>query len=128
MAERLDHLTVAAIVQGMHADPFSVLGEHKAGRYRVARAFVPTAHSLTVTTLDGADLGTLERTHPDGMFEGRIKARRNRGPLRLVATSDAGSWAFVDPYSFGPILGPLDDFYAAEGTHLRLFDKLGAHE
>ena len=32
-----------------------------------------------------------------------------------------------DPYSFGPVLGPMDDYYIAEGTHLRLFDKLGAH-
>ena len=32
-----------------------------------------------------------------------------------------------DPYSFGPVLGPMDDYYINEGTHLRLFDKLGAH-
>ena len=41
----------------------------------------------------------------------------------------AGSheWWVTDPYSFGPVLGPTDDFLIAEGTHLRLFDKLGAH-
>src|SRR5690606_25175030 len=33
----------------------------------------------------------------------------------------------TDPYSFGPVLGPMDDYYIAEGSHLRLFDKLGAH-
>ena len=33
----------------------------------------------------------------------------------------------TDPYCFGPVLGPLDDYYIAEGSHLRLFDKLGAH-
>ncbi len=33
----------------------------------------------------------------------------------------------TDPYSFGPVLGPMDDYYASEGTHLRLFDRLGAH-
>src|SRR5690606_16045598 len=32
------------------------------------------------------------------------------------------------PYSFGPVLGPMDDYYLKEGSHLRLFDKLGAHE
>ena len=31
------------------------------------------------------------------------------------------------PTSFGPVLGPMDDYYIGEGTHLRLFDKLGAH-
>jgi len=30
-------------------------------------------------------------------------------------------------YSFGPVLGPMDDYYIAEGSHLRLFDKLGSH-
>ncbi len=33
----------------------------------------------------------------------------------------------VDPYSFGPVLGPMDDYYIREGSHLRLFDKMGAH-
>ncbi len=25
------------------------------------------------------------------------------------------------------MLGPLDDYYVAQGTHLRLYDKMGAH-
>jgi 1,4-alpha-glucan branching enzyme len=33
----------------------------------------------------------------------------------------------TDPYSFGPVLGPVDDFLIAEGTHQRLYDKFGAH-
>jgi len=124
---RLDRLTVTRIVQGMHDDPFAVLGEHRVGRAGVVRAFVPGATAVTVTGLDLAALGQLEQTHPDGFFEGRIAHRDRRGPLRLEAQGAAGSWAFIDPYSFGPILGPLDDYYVAEGTHLRLFDRLGAH-
>ncbi len=48
-------------------------------------------------------------------------------PLRLIASNANAEWSFADPYSFGPVLGPMDDYYSAEGTHLRLFDKLGAH-
>ncbi len=34
----------------------------------------------------------------------------------------------TDPFSFGPVLGPMDDYYIARGPRtLRLFDKLGAH-
>ena len=33
----------------------------------------------------------------------------------------------TDAYSFGPVLGPMDDYYIREGSHLRLFDKMGAH-
>jgi 1,4-alpha-glucan branching enzyme len=124
---RLSDLDALALVTGTHLDPFAVLGEHRAGRDRIVRAFVPTARSLRATTLAGEPLGELPRIHGAGLFEGRIAARRKGGPLRLEATGDAGSWAFVDPYSFGPVLGPMDDYFAAEGSHLRLFDKLGAH-
>ncbi|HEX7742007.1 MAG TPA: 1,4-alpha-glucan branching protein GlgB, partial [Sphingobium sp.] len=41
--------------------------------------------------------------------------------------ADGGEYQLVDPYGFGPVLGPLDDYYFAEGSHGRLFDKLGAH-
>jgi 1,4-alpha-glucan branching enzyme len=48
---------------------------------------------------------------------------------RARSRVSAGShqWQVTDPYSFGPVLGPLDDLLIAEGTHFRLFDKLGAH-
>lgn len=124
---RVDTLIVAAIVQGAFDDPFAILGEHVQGRQRVARAFVPGATSLRATTLDGKRLGDLEQTHPAGFFEGPITARRHPTALRFEASNAEGDWWFVDPYSFGPVLGPMDDYYAAEGTHLRLFDRLGAH-
>jgi 1,4-alpha-glucan branching enzyme len=37
------------------------------------------------------------------------------------------SHATEDPYAFTPTLGELDLHLFQEGTHLRLFDKLGAH-
>ena len=39
----------------------------------------------------------------------------------------ATRWLVTDPYSFGPVLGPMDDYFIAQGKHMRLFDKLGAH-
>ena len=123
---RLQDRMVNAIVEGTCDDPFAVLGVHGAGKRPVVRAFVPMATALTATTLAGKVLGELTCTHPAGFFEGRISASP-AGPLRLEAQGGGNSWAFVDPYSFGPILGPLDDHYIAEGTHLRLFDRLGAH-
>ena len=114
------------LVAGLHDDPFGVLGPHAVEGGTIVRALVPTATKLRVTDLTGAFLGELSRTHDAGLFEGMISTTP-QGPLRFEAESDAGLWAFVDPYSFGPVLGPLDDYYVSEGTHLRLFDKLGAH-
>ncbi len=77
-------------------------------------------------TLDGREVGTLSRRDGRGFFEGMVDVDR-RQPIKLEAGNDGGEWWVVDPYSFGPVLGPMDDYYIAEGSHLRLFDKLGAH-
>ncbi|MEO8667063.1 MAG: 1,4-alpha-glucan branching protein GlgB [Bauldia sp.] len=117
---------VDAIVAGSHGDPFAVLGLHDVGGTRVVRAFVPGAETVHAETRDGMLLGELARRHDGGFFEGPI-GRGARIPYRLTAANAGGAWTFEDAYAFGPVLGPMDDYYASEGTHLRLFDKLGAH-
>ena len=124
-----DKSAVAAIVSGAHDDPFGVLGLHDAGGGNwVARAYVPGAVKLSAQTLTAVTLGALPmRDDAAGFFEGLLPVAM-RQPLKYTATAaDGTTWSFIDPYAFGPVLGPLDDYYNAEGTHLRLYDKLGAH-
>ena len=117
---------VDAIVSGKHGDPFAVLGLHQAGGNWIARAFVPFAETLAAFDLDNNPLGDLTRRDPAGFFEGEV-ALKGRQPVKYRAANKGGSWELLDPYSFGPVLGPMDDYYLGEGSHLRLFDKLGAH-
>src|SRR4051794_14791048 len=107
---------VEAIVKGRHGDPFKLLGLHKMGGDWIARAFVPGAEAIEVAGLSGEPLGALERRDEAGFFEGKI-AITNRQPVRYHARNSGGSWSLIDPYIFGPVLGPLDDYYASEGTH-----------
>ena len=88
--------------------------------------FIPHAEQVTAYTLQGKKAGELLRRHEAGFFEGKL-AIRKRQPLKYHARNAGGEWWVTDPYSFGPVLGPMDDYYIAEGSHLRLFDKLGAH-
>ena len=117
---------VAAIVSGVHGDPFAVLGVQGIGGRLVARCFIPHAETVTAFTLAGKQAGELSRRDDAGFFEGRLSIRK-RQPLRYRAGNAGGEWSVTDPYSFGPVLGPMDDYYIAEGSHLRLFDKLGSH-
>ena len=117
---------VAAVVSGGHADPFSVLGPHEIVGTWVVRAFVPYAEQVTARDAGGTELGDLRCVDEAGFFEGPVPLTR-RGPIRFSASNAGGNWDIWDPYSFGPVLGPLDDYYISEGSHLRLFDKLGAH-
>ncbi|RVC13496.1 alpha-amylase family glycosyl hydrolase, partial [Mesorhizobium sp. M7A.F.Ca.CA.002.15.2.1] len=117
---------VAAIVAGTHGDPFAVLGVHEVGKSLYARCFVPNAEFVTAYTLTGTIAGELSRRNDGGFFEGKLSIKK-RQPLRYHARNAGGDWWLTDPYSFGPVLGPMDDYYIAQGSHLRLFDKLGAH-
>ncbi|PWV97202.1 1,4-alpha-glucan branching enzyme [Hoeflea marina] len=123
------HLPVdeaSAIASGTHGDPFAVLGVHPLGTGLVARTFIPDAAAVAALTLDGAPVGELQAGAAPGLFEGAVRLS-GRQPLRYKARNDQSEWEFVDPYCFGPVLGPMDDYFIGEGSHLRLFDKMGAH-
>ncbi|MCB1351333.1 MAG: 1,4-alpha-glucan branching protein GlgB [Rhodobacteraceae bacterium] len=115
-----------AIVNGQHGDPFAVLGVQSAGKGLAARCFIEGAETVEAFTLAGKSAGVLERLHPEGFFAGKLRVRK-RQPIRYHASNSGGDWWVTDAYSFGPVLGPMDDYYIGEGTHLRLFDKFGAH-
>ena len=117
---------IQAIIDGRHADPFKIMGLHQVGKLFIARAFVPGADILSVQTLDGKDLGALERRHPAGFFEGQVKADHLQ-PIRFLCANGGGRWVTADAYSLGPVLGPQDDYFIGEGNHLQLYKKLGAH-
>ena len=123
---RLPDDQVTAIIEARHADPFAVLGPHAEGKGTVIRAFVPHAATLEARGLDGGLLATLERRHPDGVFEG-FAERKLPFDYRLHAANDGGAWDLSDPYRFGPVLGPMDDYLLVEGTHKQLYERLGAH-
>ncbi len=124
MTRSLSRDAIAAIVAGQHGDPFSVLGPHEVGGRTVVRAYVPGARTVEVVGRDGTPIATLARRHDGGLFEGLLP-QRTRYLLR--AANDSGSWTIDDPYAYGPVLGPMDDWLLGEGTHVRLYDRLGAH-
>jgi len=116
---------IAALLTGGHDDPFSLLGVFPAPRGSFARTWIPGADSAQAYSLDGAILGMLTRVNDAGLFEGKLK--RKAQPVRYKARGGGAEWWVTDAYSFGPVLGPVDDFLMNQGSHLRLFDKLGAH-
>ncbi|MCE3257203.1 MAG: 1,4-alpha-glucan branching enzyme [Nitrobacter vulgaris] len=116
---------ISALLDGTHADAFSLLGLHEGPKSVFARTILPGAATAEAYSLAGDPLGTLKQSDPRGLFEGNINGQRQ--PVKYRCTAGTHAWWVTDPYSFGPVLGPIDDFLINQGTHLRLFDKLGAH-
>lgn len=116
---------IEALLSGTHADPFSLLGTHAGPQGTFARAVLPGADQASAFSLKGGALGKLQKVDDRGLFEGVIKGKPR--PVKYHCKAGRNSWWVADPYSFGPVLGPVDDLLIAEGTHYRLFDKMGAH-
>ncbi len=124
----LSDAEVDALRQGIHADPFAVLGLHADARGGLwLRAFLPGAQTVQVLEAGSdRDLGALRLRHPDGLWEARLRIRKPRAYRLAVRWGDGSDTVLDDPYRFGMLLGDTDVWLLAEGTHLRPFEVLGA--
>ena len=123
----LDGAALAAlrdVAEGRASDPFSVLGPHQAdGGLRVT-AFDPGAVSMTAV-FEGASVPLSPVEGIAGVFSG-IAPDRSAYTLRAEG-SGGESWSYDDPYRYSPVLGEIDEYLIGEGTHMRLWQALGAH-
>ncbi len=122
---------VERLVRVEHSNPHSVLGAHpytlhgKSGV--VVRAFHPEAVKAEVL-IERRKPVVMEKCHPGGLFGSFVVRRRLPLPYSIRFTfADGNDWVSQAPYRFLPTLGEVDVYLAAEGTHERLYDKLGAH-
>jgi 1,4-alpha-glucan branching enzyme len=113
-----------AVIEGRHADPFRYLGPHEEDGVPVVRVLLPDARQVIVVGHDG-DEYPLVRIHEAGLFAGRRPD--DLGAYRLRVRFGDTVVELEDPYRFPPVLSDLDLYLLGEGTHLQLYDKLGAH-
>ncbi|MDR1163965.1 MAG: 1,4-alpha-glucan branching protein GlgB [Candidatus Accumulibacter sp.] len=151
----LDEADIVALSRGEHGDPFAVLGVHADGEGRfLLRSFQPGAKAVfAINPRTGSVLAALSqrktREGDSGLFEGALPERwapgkqgkpraKNHAHLprgladvppayRLRIVWPGGVQETDDPYRFPPLLGEVDVWLLAEGSHLRPFEQLGAH-
>ncbi len=122
---------IAALTGGTHGAPFDLLGIHPVSlesRPALAvRAFQPQARAVAVLRDPGGPtLMTL--VDPAGFYEAIFEGEEQVFPYRLqITTRDSVTYTAEDPYRFPPALTEFDLHLIGEGTHTRLYDKLGAH-
>ena len=125
---------VAAIIAGYHSTPFDILGMHPQAANGtpglVIRTFQPQA--LAVSVIRGGQVYPMRRAHRDGFFEAEFPGEAEFFPYRLSITLPAPAGApeqayeSDDPYRYPPVLTDFDLHLFSEGTHFRLYEKLGA--
>ncbi|WP_083523120.1 1,4-alpha-glucan branching protein GlgB [Pseudoclavibacter albus] len=118
---------LAALEQGEHGDPHTVLGQHPGAApnevtIRVRRPFAKTVTAVLRTSgarieLEHLSHGIWTGTHSYGLDDYTIEARYEGGHLDVRD----------DPYRFTPSIGEIDLFLFGEGRHERLWHVMGAH-
>jgi len=112
---------VARLLSASHDEPFSVLGPHSDGKQNWVTAIDPGADLLSAVA-DGIEY-PLERIE-GALFCGTVPDGQT---YRLRGRGMGGTWDYDDAYRFGPVLTDLDEYLLGEGTHLRMWEALGAH-
>jgi 1,4-alpha-glucan branching enzyme len=124
----MNQTTLQSLQNGLHGDPFALLGMHQEDGKLLVRALLPGAAGVSVIDKkSGKSCATLERLQGSDVFAGVLARRKN--PFAYLLDVDWGSHRQVmeDAYRFGPVLSDTDIWLLAEGTHTRPFEVMGAH-
>ncbi len=125
----LEDAQIEALVNGRHGDSFALLGLHDnpVGPGLVVRALLPWADAVAVTDRDsGRTLITMNRIHPDGLFEAVLTRRRRRFAYSLEVSAGDHRQQLEDPYRFPACREDADYYYFSEGTEEFAWRRLGA--
>jgi 1,4-alpha-glucan branching enzyme len=121
---------IESIIRADHGDPFGILGMHTDGPDGAVtvRTFMPEARRVElIDGQSGETIGDLEKIHSDGFWSLTLRDRQTPFRYRFRIEFATHTGEFEDAYRFPPVLGQLDVHLLAEGTHLRSFERLGAH-
>jgi 1,4-alpha-glucan branching enzyme len=122
---------VQRIIENQHHDPFEVLGPHPVelnGKSSWAiRAYLPSAESVTVMFPEQRAEHLMYSTHHPHFFE-CILSGAEPATYQFRVTEAGHERVMYDPYAFkSPLITEYDRYLFAEGSHQRIYEKLGAH-
>ena len=121
---------VRRLLSAHHANPHAILGAHpvtvQGTSGVVVRAMHPDATAIDVLP-EGREPIPMER-ETGALFSAFLP--KATAPLRYRLRFHFGGgavWERDDPYRFLPTIGEVDIHLFSEGTHRRLWEKLGGH-
>jgi 1,4-alpha-glucan branching enzyme len=120
---------IDALVMGEHGDPFGVLGPHPGPKGAVTvRTFLPEAREVLLVPQDSSERAQpLSPIHPAGLWETACEAAWPFAYRLRIIDAQGRGYEIDDPYRFPPTLTGYDLHLAGEGTHYRLYERLGSH-
>ena len=119
-----DSAAIAALVNGLHGDPFALLGPHDTPDGVVIRTLQPGAREVLIFSRKTThQIAKMTRLDDAGLF---IATLNTLEPYYLQIQWDGDVQETEDPYSFPVLLSEFDLYLLAEGKHRDLATCLGA--
>lgn len=121
------------ILSSSNANPHNILGMHevnvKGKTVLSVRAYIPDANKIIcIDKKNKKKRYELSKVHLDGFFEATISDRNDFFDYILeVENFDGSTYEKSDPYCFLPQISDMDCYLFGQGTHYKIYEKLGAH-
>lgn len=118
---------IHSLLNAVHGAPFDLLGPHQVSENQVSiRAFRPTARNLAVVDESSGESHDMNCLHNEGFFEITLNGQNLKYHYK-AETHEGKKETFHDPYAFPPLFTDYDLYLFAEGRHLHIYEKMGAH-
>ncbi|QEG22608.1 1,4-alpha-glucan branching protein GlgB [Mariniblastus fucicola] len=131
------------IIDGKHTNPNAILGPIRLDGPRTRekirenphhtttiRAFLPDADKAWISTESGTVTQQMQPISQCGLFEVSCETdlfQVDSGRYKIQFSDGKQKMSIHDPYAFEPLLSDLDLHLFNEGTHFKIYERLGAH-
>ena len=129
MQNLLSKEEMEAVINGDHGNVFAVLGIHKnkGSKEVFIRTYQPHSKSIEVLDKEGKSLGQMSKLDERGFYQIELGTTDDFDYKFRITNDQDYNYIAEDPYRFLPTLGDMDVYLLAEGNHLEMYKKLGAH-
>ncbi len=129
MQNLLSKEEMEAVINGDHGNVFAVLGIHrdKGSKEAYIRAYLPHSKSIEALDREGNSLGVMTKLDERGFYQLNLGKTDNFDYKFRITNDKDFTYIAEDTYRFSPTLGDMDVYLLAEGNHLEMYKKLGAH-
>lgn len=128
---------VDALAAGTHDNPHHILGMHESVDGVYINAYLPGAEKVTAVNKNTSEKYELISDRVPGFFTIKIPEQKpfvyyyeidnsNEG-ITLNISDKKDIIEVTDPYSFEPVIDPIDISKFNDGIHYEIYEKLGAH-
>ncbi|MBE6452353.1 MAG: 1,4-alpha-glucan branching protein GlgB [Alphaproteobacteria bacterium] len=129
MENLLSKEELEAVINGDHGNVFAVLGIHKnkGSKEVFIRTYQPHAKEIELVDANGNSLGQMTKIDARGFYQINLGKIENFSYKFRIKNDMDVVYEVEDPYRFPSTLGDMDVYLLAEGNHLNMYKKLGAH-